>query len=172
PRTRARRMTPRLTIAPALSRPRWQTLEPLLDAALALPADQRARFVEQSCGADVGMQQELLEMITTCERLALSNPFLEQPAAERFASLWEEPDEGAALQAALADRYTLHGETGRGGMALVYRARDLRHERPVALKVLRATLGGRGSSRFRREIALASILQHPHILPVFDSGES
>jgi len=110
-------------------------------------------------------------MITTCERLALANPFLEQPAAERFASLWEEPDEGSALQAALADRYTLHGETGRGGMAIVYRARDLRHQRPVALKVLRATLGGRALSRFRREIALAANLQHPHILPVFDSGE-
>ena len=56
-------MTPRLTIAPSLSRPRWQTLEPLLDAALALSADLRATFVEQSCGADAGMQRELLAMI-------------------------------------------------------------------------------------------------------------
>ena len=58
------------------------------------------------------------------------------------------------------------------GMAVVYRARDLRHGRPVALKVLRTALSDAGAARFRREIALAANLQHPHILSVFDSGES
>ena len=76
------------------------------------------------------------------------------------------------LQAAIAGRYTLEGEAGRGGMAVVYRARDLRHSRAVAFKALKPHFSVNGPIRFRREIALAANLQHPHIVPVFDSGES
>jgi eukaryotic-like serine/threonine-protein kinase len=73
--------------------------------------------------------------------------------------------------AALGDRYVLEREVGAGGMATVYLARDLRHKRLVALKVVRPELGGReGVERFLREIELAAGLQHPHILPVFDSS--
>jgi eukaryotic-like serine/threonine-protein kinase len=79
----------------------------------------------------------------------------------------------AELQAALADRYAFERELGRGGMAVVYLARDLRHDRPVALKVLHAELGASlGPERFQREIRLAARLQHPHILSVYDSGET
>ena len=79
----------------------------------------------------------------------------------------------AALQAALADRYTLERELGRGGMATVYLARDLKHDRPVALKVLHPELAASlGPDRFLREIKLAARLQHPHIMSVLDSGES
>jgi serine/threonine-protein kinase len=75
------------------------------------------------------------------------------------------------LTAALSDRYLLEREIGAGGMATVYLARDLRHKRRVALKVVRPELGGsEGGQRFLREIELAARLQHPHILPVFDSG--
>jgi len=75
------------------------------------------------------------------------------------------------LAAALRDRYVLERQVGAGGMATVYLARDLRHKRLVALKVVRPELGGReGVERFLREIELAASLQHPHILPVFDSG--
>src|SRR5215204_7554145 len=75
------------------------------------------------------------------------------------------------LTAALSDRYAVEREIGAGGMATVYLARDLRHKRLVALKVIRPELGGReGVERFLREIELAAGLQHPHILPVFDSG--
>ena len=75
------------------------------------------------------------------------------------------------LAAALSDRYVVEREIGAGGMATVYLARDLRHKRLVALKVIRPELGGReGVERFLREIELAARLQHPHILPVFDSG--
>ena len=77
------------------------------------------------------------------------------------------------LTAALADRYHVERELGRGGMAIVYLARDLRHDRPVALKVLHPELAARlGPERFLREIHLAARLQHPHILPVLDSGEA
>ena len=76
------------------------------------------------------------------------------------------------LQAHLSDRYRLERELGRGGMATVYLAQDLRHERPVALKVLHPDLAvSLGAERFQREIKLAARLQHPHILTVHDSGE-
>ena len=75
------------------------------------------------------------------------------------------------LASALADRYVLEREVGAGGMATVYLARDLRHKRAVAVKVIRPELAGReGVERFLREIELVAGLQHPNILPVFDSG--
>jgi serine/threonine-protein kinase len=78
----------------------------------------------------------------------------------------------AALQAALGDRYRLERELGRGGMATVYLAQDLRHDRPVALKVLHPELAtSLGPERFQREVRLAARLQHPHILSIHDSGE-
>jgi serine/threonine-protein kinase len=79
----------------------------------------------------------------------------------------------AALSEGLAGRYLVEQEIGSGGMAIVFRARDLRHERLVALKVLRPELASTlGGERFLREIRLAARLQHPHILPVHDSGEA
>jgi TolB-like protein/Flp pilus assembly protein TadD/predicted Ser/Thr protein kinase len=73
----------------------------------------------------------------------------------------------------LRGRYALERELGRGGMATVYLAQDLKHERPVALKVLRPALAmSMGADRFRREITTAARLQHPHILSVHDSGET
>jgi serine/threonine-protein kinase len=77
------------------------------------------------------------------------------------------------LAGALTGRYAIERELGRGGMATVYLAQDLRHKRRVALKVLDPELGlVVGGERFRREIEMAAELQHPHVLPVFDSGEA
>jgi eukaryotic-like serine/threonine-protein kinase len=77
------------------------------------------------------------------------------------------------LAAALADRYLLERELGQGGMATVYLAEDLKHHRKVAVKVLRPELAATmGSQRFFREIEVAAQLQHPHILPLHDSGEA
>jgi serine/threonine-protein kinase len=77
------------------------------------------------------------------------------------------------LRANLEGRYAIERELGRGGMATVFLARDLRHDRPVALKVLHADLAAQlGPERFQREIRFAARLQHPHILTVLDSGES
>ena len=76
------------------------------------------------------------------------------------------------LNEALGDRYRLEEEIGRGGMAIVYRARDVRHERDVALKVLLPEVAAAvGPDRFLREVELAAGLTHPSILPVFDSGQ-
>src|ERR671913_1643384 len=75
------------------------------------------------------------------------------------------------LSAALADRYRIERELGQGGMATVYLAHDLKHERKVALKVLKPELAAvLGAERFVVEIRTTANLQHPHILPLFDSG--
>ncbi len=75
------------------------------------------------------------------------------------------------LTAALADRYRIEHELGQGGMATVYLAEDLRHRRRVALKVLKPELAAvLGAERFIQEITTTAALQHPHILPLFDSG--
>ena len=77
------------------------------------------------------------------------------------------------LQSALADRYQIAREVGRGGMATVYLAQDVRHHRPVALKVLHPDLAmSLGPERFLREIQIAARLQHPHIVPLYDSGQA
>src|SRR5262249_29905824 len=86
---------------------------------------------------------------------------------------WPVSDLARDLRDALADRYTIERELGRGGMATVFLARDLRHDRPVALKVLHPELAqALGPERFQREIRMAARLQHPHILTVLDSGEA
>jgi tetratricopeptide (TPR) repeat protein len=81
-------------------------------------------------------------------------------------------DTADLFAAALTDRYRVERELGRGGMATVFLAHDLRHDRPVALKVLRPELAAAlGPERFLQEIRIAARLRHPHILPVHDSGE-
>jgi serine/threonine-protein kinase len=83
------------------------------------------------------------------------------------------PDVFARLTEALADRYTLDRELGVGGMATVYLAEDLRHRRKVAIKVLRPELAAViGAERFLKEIETTAGLQHPHILPLLDSGHT
>ncbi len=83
------------------------------------------------------------------------------------------PQDLSRLSSALADRYTIERELGKGGMATVYLAHDLKHDRQVALKILRRDLSHELSAdRFGREIKLAARLTHPHILPLFDSGEA
>jgi serine/threonine-protein kinase len=77
------------------------------------------------------------------------------------------------LQSTLEARYTIDREVGHGGMAVVYRAHDLRHDRVVALKVLQPRFSeALGAERFLREVRLAARLHHPHLLPLFDSGDA
>jgi len=77
------------------------------------------------------------------------------------------------LEKALSDKYDIARELGRGGMATVYLAQDKKHDRAVALKVLHPELSSSlGPDRFLREIKVAARLNHPHILPLHDSGEA
>jgi serine/threonine protein kinase len=83
------------------------------------------------------------------------------------------PDTLDRLEEALADRYAIQRELGRGGMATVYLAEDLKHHRSVALKVPKPELTvALGPDRFLREIELSARLAHPHILPLHDSGSA
>ena len=82
-------------------------------------------------------------------------------------------DPVARLNVALAGRYAIERELGEGGMATVFLAKDLKHERKVALKVLKPELAAVvGAERFLAEIKTTANLQHPHILPLHDSGEA
>ena len=79
----------------------------------------------------------------------------------------------AQLTAALSDRYRVERELGHGGMAVVFLAEDLKHSRRVAIKVLKPELSSiLGGERFLREIGIAAALQHPHVLPLYDSGQA
>src|SRR6266480_2911150 len=92
---------------------------------------------------------------------------MSSPSPRHMADLLER------VRASLAGRYTIERELGRGGMATVYLAEDLKHHRKVAVKVLKPELAATlGEERFFREIHVAAQLQHPHILPLLDSGEA
>ncbi len=83
------------------------------------------------------------------------------------------PEITSRLSTALADRYRIERHLGEGGMATVYLAEDLKHKRKVAVKVLRPELAAvLGAERFVQEITTTANLQHPHILPLHDSGDA
>ena len=93
------------------------------------------------------------------------------PACGQLAGAPAQPDTLETLTFALKDRYRVERMLGRGGMATVFLAHDLRHERDVAIKVLHPELAASlGAERFEREIKVAAKLQHPHILTLYDSG--
>ncbi len=159
----------------------------MLSDALALPAAARSAFLDRACSGDAALRREIDSLLAGESTAGESAPgestpggagpagFLERPAAEALG-IAPGPAAGGVpddLAAALAGRYVLESEAGRGGMGVVYRARDVRLQRPVALKVLRpAFAAGLDAARFRREIKLGAALQHPHVVPVYDAGEA
>ena len=144
----------------------WRRLEALIDRVLDAPTSDRAALIAEITGGDPARQAELAQLLAECDR---GFPLLEQPATDRFASLLEP---GSAFPAGLTDRYRPIRELGRGGMATVYLARDEKHGRDVAVKIMRPDLAAAlGRDRFLREIGLAAQLRHPNIVPLFDSGE-
>ncbi|MEP6764711.1 MAG: protein kinase [Gemmatimonadaceae bacterium] len=97
----------------------------------------------------------------TCAHLSTGSPLAESPITNI-----------QNLSTALADRYAVERQIGAGGMATVYLARDLKHDRNVAIKVLRPEIGeALGAERFLLEIKTTANLRHPHIVPLYDSGE-
>ena len=151
-----------------LSPDQWRQLESLLDVLLDTPPERRAVLFAEVSGGDPVRRAELERLVAECER---AYPLLDRPAADRFAALVHTPP----LQASqvLAERYHIIRELGRGGMATVYLAHDLKHGREVALKVVRSELAAAlGTGRFLREIEIAARLRHPHIVPLYDSGRA
>ena len=148
--------------------PDWQELSPLIDAVLDAAPERRAALIVELSAGNLAQQKALAQLVAECER---DTPLLERPAAERFAGLADEAAE-SLLPALLGDRYRVGRELGRGGMARVYLARDEKHGRDVAIKVIRPELSASlGHDRFLREIEIAARLRHPNIVPLYDSGE-
>jgi Tol biopolymer transport system component len=145
----------------------WHRLEPLVDAALDAPPAERSAVIARLVGGDADRRAELERLVAECER---AYPLIDQTAADRFATLLGA--ETPALPATIGERYSVVREAGRGGMAIVYVAHDLKHGRDVAIKVIRPELAASiGRERFLHEIRIAAGLRHPHIVPLYDSGE-
>jgi serine/threonine-protein kinase len=146
---------------------RWETVREVLAEALERTPDQRAVFLVEACGGDAELQAEI-ESLLQVEESAIG--FLEPPEPMTPPAAGK-PDLTGRLRAALADRYAIEGELAHGGMATVYLVRDLGQNRPIAMKVLNPELAHSiGHERFLREIRFSARLQHPHILPILDSG--
>jgi TolB-like protein len=146
---------------------RWREVAGVFQSALDHAPGDRVAYLDRACGADLELRREVESLLAANQG---ATRFLEPPttATPRSAAV----DLTAPLATALAGRYNLERELGRGGMATVYLAHDLKHDRPVALKVMHPDLRlGAGLERFLREVRTAARLDHPHILAVHDSGE-
>jgi non-specific serine/threonine protein kinase len=148
---------------------RWRRITLLYLEALALTTEERVAFLGSACGDDSALRRELEslldggvpapERLTTAATVTLAEV---GPSAESVSTV-------AAGQ--VLGSYRIEGLLGRGGMASVYLAHDLKHRRTVAIKVLKSQIAAAvGTVRFLREIEIAAQLVHPHILPLFDSG--
>ena len=180
----------------ALSPERWQQVRMAAEGALALNPLARPAFLDEAAGGDPEVRARAERLVLACERAAESTGFLSGSAAAfaspMIAALQRDSASGTvpplqpteeqdglpgepgldALRAALSDRYVVEREIGRGGMATVFLAQDRKHQRPVAVKLLNQQLGAvLGVDRFLAEIQVMARLQHPNLVPLFDSGE-
>jgi len=172
---------------------RWLQIKDAATAALDLPPDERASYLDTACGEDDALRDSVQRLVQACEHAASTAGLFGEPATAFAAPMLaamrngdsREDVAGRAVKAesverlmsflrlALAEHYTIEREVGGGGMAIVFAARDLRHDRRVAIKVLQPELGmSLSGERFLREIRVTAGLTHPHILPLHDSGEA
>ena len=157
--------------APAMTPERWRAVDAVLLGALSREDDRREAFIREACGEDAALLHEVESLLAAHD--GMSADFLEQPPAETLGPAPMTGGERAATLAnALDGRYVIESEIARGGMATVYRALDVRHARRVAIKVMREEVAAAiGAERFLEEIRVTASLQHPNILPLFDSGQ-
>ncbi|MEO8563088.1 MAG: protein kinase [bacterium] len=153
--------------APPMTPERWRAVDAILQAALVCDPEGRDVMIADACGSDLALRIEVASLLAAHTS---GGDFLERLTADTLGATAS----GALaerLATALEGRYAIEREIAHGGMARVYLARDLRHDRRVAIKVLREELSAAvGAERFLAEIRVTASLQHPHILPLFDSG--
>jgi tRNA A-37 threonylcarbamoyl transferase component Bud32 len=143
--------------------PSWERLDQLFDEGLAIPASERGAWLRAACADDDVLRARLERMFAAHD----SPGFLDRPLARPATQ-----DLRARVSDALAARYQIIETLGTGGMASVFRAREIKHDRSVVIKVLEPTLGETmGDGRFLDEVRIAARLSHPHILTFIDSGE-
>ena len=147
---------------------RWSAVDRLFAQALEQPPDGRAAFVDAECGPNQELRAEVLSLLRAHEE---AGQFLVDPPAVESRDLPEPP---ALPPGTRLGSFEIQGRLGAGGMGAVYRARDLRLDRSVALKVLapRGELSATSRQRFEREARAISQLSHPHICTLFDIGQS
>lgn len=144
---------------------RWAQVEELFHEALGLESDDREAFLADIGGKDPELRDEILSLLDSHEQEGMLHEYEEETDAQS--------DQAERIAKAVAGRYTVESEAGRGAMATVYRATDSKHHRTVAIKVLHPNVGhALGPDRFLAEIETTAGLHHPHILPLFDSGEA
>jgi hypothetical protein len=139
---------------------RWQQLASILDEALDLAPEARTAYLDLVCSGQPNLRAEIDAFLAAD---AASGDFLEH-SAEAYLEMDETPSH---LAAALRDRYALERELGRGGMATVYLVRDLKHERPVALKVIRVQSG-----RWRTPSGFTARSASPPVSSILTSSRS
>ncbi len=148
---------------PSISPDRWARIQEVFNAVLDHPEAERPAHLARLCGDDEALRREVGLLLDAHHR---GGPVATADLARSDRVL-------AILRRALAGRYVVEREVATGGMALVFLAQDLKHNRNVAIKVLRPELAPFfGGERFLREIGIAASLQHPHILPLYDSGSA
>ena len=174
--------------APGTTSPaqRWLELQRAVDGALDRPRAERSVYLDETCGVNSTLRAEAGRLLDACERAQLAEhdggllvdgaaafaaPLLADVAMRAPTDAAHRATQLEALRAALAERYAIERELGHGGMATVYLARDLRHERAVAVKVVERDVAPTAAARFLREVRIAARLTHPHVLGVHDSGE-
>src|SRR5260221_2495246 len=155
---------------PPMTPERWRLVDAILQAAVACEPEQRDAVVAAACAGNEALRIEVSSRLAV--RVSSSDGFLARPAAESFGAP-DVPLLAERLASALEGRYAIERQIARGGMARVFLAHDLRRGRRVAIKVLREDLAAAvGAERFLAEIRVTASLQHPHILPLFDSGSA
>jgi serine/threonine protein kinase/Tol biopolymer transport system component len=147
---------------------KWAELAALIDTLLDTAAARRAALIADLSGGDPVRRRELEELLEECER---EPALLTHSAPDLFGGLFEH--DGAQFPPALGARYEVIRELGRGGMATVFLARDVKHKRDVAVKVVHPRVtSALAAGHFLHEIEVVAQLQHPHIVPLYDSGEA
>jgi eukaryotic-like serine/threonine-protein kinase len=162
---------------------RWTVIQGVLATVLDLPVEERAAQLAVLCGDDADLLDEVERLLRACTAAEADVAFLSNVAEYAWplvADLERMPDvsvDACSLRERLAgalDRcYRIERALGSGGMAMVFLATDLRHERHVAIKVMQpGVLAGASAERFLREIRVVAGLTHPHILSLHDSGQA
>jgi eukaryotic-like serine/threonine-protein kinase len=147
---------------------RWQRLKALFEEAMDKDASGRAAFLDQACGTDTSLRREVEDLLDTRD----DDSFLEKPAYEVAPELFESETEGAFIGRNLGP-YEITGTIGRGGMGIVFLARDTRLDRQVAIKMLapKYTRDAQQRERLRREARAVASLSHPGIATVYSLEE-
>jgi eukaryotic-like serine/threonine-protein kinase len=147
---------------------KWKRIKETFEAALRRGPDDRARFLDEVCGEDDEMRGEVEALLSSFERVGsfMAEPLVGEVALQATHRI------SPVMPGLQLGTYRIEAQLGQGGMGVVYRALDLKFNRPVAVKFLSDDLADTSARRrFQREAQMVSALNHPHILTVFDAGE-